>query len=138
MIEIMGGNLDKSFEELGIKASKIVETTDSEYQVWSMTENEFETLCSVPETDWKEDFGWWRSGRCIYEGSASVEYIVNGEKMLGYESESSFTGNEFTSYTNWLNEVMNLSTEKNVVIFAESLARDNGLKLSEFISKYEK
>lgn len=137
MVELMGGNLDKAFKELNINAKKLVET-ESNYQVWSMPDVEFEFLCNVSENDWKEDFGWWRSGKCIYEGTAYVEYIVNGEKMYGYETEDEPIRTEFSSYTQWINEVMNLSTEKNVVIFAESLASDNDLKLSDFIAKYEK
>lgn len=137
MVEIMGGNLDKAFEQLGIKATKVVES-ESGYQVWQLSEEDFNFIAGLKDEDWKDDFGWWRSGKCIYEGTASVEYLINGEFMLGYEIDHQGGTDVFDSYTDWLNYGMNLSSDLNTVIFAESLASDNSMKLSEFIKKYEK
>jgi len=139
MIEIMGQKLDKAFEELRIVAKKVVETKEDKYQVWEMSDQEFDKLLVVSDDQWEMDYGWWRSGRCIYEGSATKEYIVNGEKMMGYENnkELYYIKSKHDSFSDWLSDVMNLSTEKNLVVFAESLAADNGMKLSEFIAKYE-
>ncbi|PAV30290.1 hypothetical protein CIL05_07420 [Virgibacillus profundi] len=138
MVEIMGQNLDNAFEQLDVNADRMVETEETKLQVWQMSELEFDRLAAIPDEDWHEDFGWWRNGRCIYEGRATTEYIVNGEKMLGYGSDMELFGNEFITYSQWFNEAMNLSTDTNLVIFAKSLASDNGMSLSEFISKYEK
>ncbi|MED3792471.1 hypothetical protein P4571_08440 [Niallia alba] len=143
MVEIMGQSLDKAFRELGIEAKKLIETSSKKFQVWELSDKEFERLLFVSDDQWEAGYGWWRSGRCIYEGLAEHEYVVNGEKMLGYISDSDdkedllYIKSKHDSFSDWLSDVMNLSTEKNLVIFAESLASDNGMKLSEFISKYE-
>ncbi|MCA1027050.1 hypothetical protein LCM23_13190 [Cytobacillus kochii] len=139
MKQILGQNLDKAFKVLNIEAKKLVETQENKYQVWELNEQSFDELIMCEE--WEESFGWWRSGRSIYEGSAEKIFNVNGKQMLGYINEVTYMDyfdKDYSSYTDWLSEVMCLSTEKNVAIFAESLAEDNGMSLSEFISTFEK
>ena len=147
-MEIMGQNLDVAFKDLGIQATMTHKTPpqgyESELEVWEMSKSEFEKLCAIKEDEWKYDLSWFRSGECIYGGSATVEYIVNGNTMLGYEPEKPFDAEddfafkrEHNCYTDWLSEVMDLGTAKNVVIFATSLAKDNGLTLAEFMKKYQ-
>lgn len=104
--------------------------------MWQLTDSNFDKLLAFDE--WNQEYGWWRSGRCIYEGSADTNYKVNGNEMYGYSPDTEIYLTEFDTYTDWLSNVMNLTTEKNIAIFAESLAHDNGLTLSEFIAKYQK
>lgn len=139
MIEILGSKLDKAFEVFGINARKTYQ--DPEYQVWEMDEKEYEKLNNVSDDDWKNDFGWWRKGNCIYEGTANADYVVNGLEMMGYsrddESKELHKGGIYDNYTEWLSEVMDLGTIKNIAIFAISLAKDNNMTLAEFMYEYQ-
>lgn len=121
-----------------------------------MRDSDFSKLYSIPDEEWKEEWGWWRYGHCILEGSASIVYIVNGHKMLGYEPkikidnldnsedkeiEKEYWGYKFTkdfsTYTEWLHEIMNLGNLKHTACFAVSLAKENGMSLSDFMERFQ-
>lgn len=151
-MEIMGQELDLAFQELGIKATKTHETPKkdyfSSYQVWELSDSQFEELEQVSDSQWQDNYGWWRTGGCIYEGDASVEYLVNDQTMMGYTPNAVFADEEdedgesffetvFKDYSQWMSQSMNLTKDTNMVIFATSLAKDNGMKLSEFMKKYQ-
>lgn len=146
-MEIIGKQLDKAMEELNIKATKTYQGTgESPFQVWSVNDEDYNRLLAIGEDQWEHDFGWWRAGGCIFEGQANVEFAVNGEKMMGY-NEGSYKSYEdyddmepdtdFNSFEEWFYESMGLGKETNMAIFAESLAKDNGLTLTEFMTKYQ-
>lgn len=147
-MQILGQNLDATFEKLEIQAVKVVETEKTKYkdsyQVWELDELAMEKLESSGD-DWESKDGWWRFGGCIYEGAANVEYTVNGYKMMGYESqniyeelgEESWYQDTFSAFEEFMATAMNLTNTSNFAYFAMSLARDNGLTLAEFMRKYQ-
>lgn len=69
MKEILGAELDKAFEELNINATKTYEAKNIRYkyqeiyQVWELSDDDFELICNMVEEDWKDNWGWWRIGR---------------------------------------------------------------------------
>lgn len=158
-IEIIGSKLARAFDEFNISAKQTYGTRDSEYEVWELSSTEFDKLIVTDESVWEDKLSgsWWREGRCIYQGSELAEFIVNGEQFYGYKSEmNQFDDDEdyevedddeeaikedkllsFDSFTDWLSKMHDLSTERNISIFAMSLAEDNGVKLSEFMTKYQ-
>ena len=149
-MEIMGQNLDLAFKELGINATKVHQTVnrdyEGEYQVWEVFGEDEEKLMNIKNEDWKDEYGWWRTGECMYGGSATVEFTVNGHKMLGYkpervyfddEDEELYFQTEYNCYTDWLSGAFDLGNAKNTVIFATSLAKDNEMSLAEFMKTYQ-
>lgn len=155
MKQILGNNLTGAIQALKIKAE--LKWKNDSFEVWELSDSEFERFCNVPDEEWdNEQFGWWRySNGCILEGSTLYEYTVNGNKMLGYidqheienlnEGESPddmvdetyFTETAYQSFTSWLSSVLDISTEKNITAVAISLAKENGLTLAEFMRKYQ-
>ena len=140
-IEIMGEDLDLAFKELNVDANKTYQSTDG-FQVWEINYNYLDHL---ENSEWKENYGWWRYGYCTLEGSETTAYMVNDKIMYGWLPSQSadedikfFTENKYASYTDWLSEVFELGTDVNKVIFAKSLARENNMSLKEFISIYQK
>ncbi|WEG18646.1 hypothetical protein PQ478_09205 [Alkalihalophilus pseudofirmus] len=139
-MQILGSNLTEALYELGATGTlqALTKVSDGQYfEVWEISEPELVKLEKIPASEWKSSYGWWRYGHCIYEGSADFEYTVNGKVMKGYEPQNNFIQSEFDSYLDWLENVMNLSTETNIAIVAISLAQDNGMTLAEFMNTYQ-
>lgn len=154
-IEIMGGNLDLAIEELGVNATRVLETSNEEqywitYQVWELEESELKKLNTE---EWKSEYGWWRRGEA--QNGINKKFIVNGKEMIGHYNEDSFyeTGyddetdeefklkpdekiHEFNNFGHYFDEYMGLSTEYNYVYFSTLFAKLNNMKLSEFIKTY--
>lgn len=164
-IEIFGENLEKAFLDLGITAKRTYQAKNVDGyikpEVWEVSDNDFKTMCSLSDDDWKDDWGWWRNGGCIYEGAIEAEYDVNGKKMFGYRDKrigavledvdhddkddveyaescvDEYKNQKFASYIQWLYETQSASTSYNIAYFAFSLAKDNGLKLADFMAKFQ-
>lgn len=163
MIELLGEGLEKAFDALNIDAKlkykSSVEEDCLRLEVWEISEKDYERLCEMPMSDWDYDWGWWRHGFCIYQGTQLKEYNVNGQKMLGYinlevlelvkmlglnvfdednnEDLELDEEQDYDSFLEWLHEVFNLGTISNLSYFAYSLAKDNNMSLSEFMKKYQ-
>lgn len=147
IVEIVGKELDIAFAELGIKATKTHQTPEreykSEFQVWELPQSAYNKLIDIKDEDWKSNYGWWRTGRCIYEGEADVDYIINGQPMKGYASNAVYEdeGEEvfdtvFADFVDYMENAMDLTKNSNFVYFATSLATDNNMKISEFLKRY--
>lgn len=155
-IQIIGQNLDVAFQELPIEAKKLYESKENEYgnkyQVWKLTESEHEKFGLVEEDDWKESYGWWRSGGCN-QSPVFLDFTVNGKQMIGFKNEHSWYHSEdclseleedeeptlpsYSSFSDWFSEYMGLSKPENLAFFAHSLAEYNGLTIAEFFKKFE-
>lgn len=68
--------------------------TDSyreDYQVWSLSKEDFDILCAVKEEDWKvegyptADWGWWRHALGSNMGPVLSEYVINNEKIVAWD-----------------------------------------------------
>ncbi|MDD5022277.1 MAG: hypothetical protein PHR82_09155 [Endomicrobiaceae bacterium] len=162
--EIFGEGLQSAFDALGIAANKTYQSCVCEAfitpEVWEVSDADFEKLCQMKDEEWHEDWGWWRHGGCIYEGAIESEYIVNGHTMHGYSDKriesmledvgddpddieytdyciDEYEAQNYKSVIQWLLETQKISTEYNIAYFSFSLAKDNGLKLSQFMAKYQ-
>lgn len=114
MIEIMGGNLDKAFEELGIMATKTYQQTKgSEYQevhqVWELIESDFEKISNFSEDDWHDDWGWWRSAIGSNMCNPTTIIKINGEDIKAWYEEERF--NEYIK--DYLNDIMECNPNLN-------------------------
>lgn len=164
-VEIFGENLEKAFLDLGIAANKTYQAKRIDGyikpEVWEVSDEDFEALCKITDEEWKDDWGWWRNGGCIYEGAIEAEFQVNSKRMFGYRDKridaafddidadnqddidyangcvEEYKNEQFESYIQWLCETQSASTSYNIAYFAFSLAKDNGLTLAEFMTKYQ-
>lgn len=156
MIEILGGNLEKVLQKLSINAIKTYEGLthlDDKTQVWELEDEDFERLCSIPDNEWKDDYGWFRYSEGSNMGVVNRRYNINnhyinawdGNERVKQEEENKTLPvddrwTEPRKYSNLLSyfcEEIGASTEKNVTALAIDLAEQNGLKLSELFKKYQ-
>ena len=139
MIEILGNDISKGLEAFGIEAKNTYKSKETELCVWEMDSDNFERLDNISDDDWNMEYGWWRSARCLYEGSELKEYKVNGLVMNGYINEdcSIYYDDNFKSFTDWLISIFDLGSERNVAAFATSLAEDNEVTLAMFMKAYQ-
>ena len=134
-----------------------------DYQVWELSQDDFDIICSVSNDDWKDTFGWWRYATGSNLGSVNHEYIVHGEKIVAWDGvhtdfeeecsvcsdfkngmcertatdfEECFGKREYPDVISYLCEEIGASTEKNVCACTIDLARQNGMSLSELFKKY--
>ena len=139
MIEILGNDISKGLEAFKIEAKNTYKSEETELHVWELDEANYEKLDNITHQEWDMDYGWWRKARCLYEGSSLKAYKVNGTVMNGYVNEHRiyYGDNTFSSFTDWLINVFDLGTDRNVTAFATSLAEDNGMTLAAFMKKYQ-
>lgn len=118
-----------------------------DYQVWLLSKEDFDNLCSVDDNDWKEDWGWWRSSGGSTMGVPDSEFTVNGEKLLAWNGNQTCAGKisdqdecygarEYEDILAYINKETGLSTETNICALCIDLARHNNLTLSELFKKY--
>lgn len=135
------------------------------YQVWLLSEDDFNKICSVKDDDWKEDWGWWRYAKGSNLGYANQEYVVNGEKLIAWDGsnrllwleeckencsdhkrglcageekdfEQCFGDRTYPDIISYLLMEIGASTEKNVCACTVDLAHQNNLTLAELFKKY--
>ena len=148
MKQILGNNLTDILRILHIPAE--LKYKGERFEVWQLYDKDFEVLCGISDEEWgradRNGNGWFRYGKCIFEGESLYTYTVCGRTMLGYckyglspyemNSDAYFSRN-YSSFTDWLMEVFQLSSEKNIAVFAISLAEENGLSLADFMRQFQ-
>lgn len=162
VVEILGGDeLQNSFTALGIQAKNTYK--DSRYEVWELSDGDFEKICNVPDEEWREDWGWWRCAEgCNLDSFPTHSFKVNNEEMIGWydeyaldefiESEKEiredehisddeltkeFLSTEYSDLTDYLSQMFGASTEKNVCAISIGLAKLNGITLGQLFEKYQ-
>lgn len=141
-VEIIGSsNIRFAFVALNINAKFTYKTNHLPFhvEVWEVSVDDFKTLCDIPDEQWKDEWGWWRQGHCIYHGNIYNDYTVNGKTMYGYEpaEEEDYEPKSYNDFYKYLLDVHHVSTFYNFCYFAISLADDNGMKVSEFLKEYQ-
>ena len=114
-VEIIGGaGLEFAFKDLSMDAKCTYKSEQLPFhvEVWEVSADDFKTLCDYPDEKWKDVWGWWRQGHCVYHGNIYNDYIVNGKMMYGYEPAEceDYEQQPYDSFYNYLRHVHNLST----------------------------
>ena len=151
MKEILGGELDKAFEELEMNAKKTYETKG--YQVWEISDEDFEKICSMKEEDWKDNWGWWRSVEGSNMGSVNARYNINHRYINAWDGYSRIENIEENKtcepddrywnerkYNNLLEyfcDEMGASQPRNVCALTTDLAAQNNMTMAELFMKYQ-
>jgi hypothetical protein len=149
MIEILGAELDKVFEELNINAKKTYEIKNKPwdycetYQVWELSEEDFEKISEIEDNDWKEEWGWWRFAKGSNAGSVGYRYNINNHYINvwdGVDRESTkdwCCDRKYSSLLKYFCNEMGASAERNVCALAVDLAMQNGMTMGELFNKYQ-
>jgi len=145
MKEILGANLKKCFKELKIKAKKTycLNNKYCEYEVWEMSDNDFEVLSNIPNSKWKESWGWWRFSEGSNMGQVFQEYIINGKKIMtwdgkrGEDDQYLIKSRSYDNLLEYFCDEIGASTETNICALATDLAKQNNMKMSDLFSIYQ-
>jgi hypothetical protein len=152
MREILGKDLDLAIMELGIGATKTYQGED--YDVWEMSEDEFQKLTVIPEEDWKDEYGFWRSAEGSNIGNEMSNFKINNQIILAWDGDcriealNEVNGNEkdvdycyrdreYRTLLEYFCDEIGASQPRNVCALAVDLAKINGITMSELFVKYE-
>ena len=89
IVEIIGGDgLEFAFKDLNMNAQCTYKNEQLPFhiEVWEVSADDFKTLCDIPDEKWKDVWGWWRQGYCIYHGNIYNDYIVNGKMDMNQQN----------------------------------------------------
>jgi len=159
MKEILGGELDKAFEELGMDAKKTYESKDLKYeyqevyQVWELIDEDFEKICNMSEKDWKDNWGWWRSARGSNMCNPISRFNINHHYIKAWDSDSRlenieenkelkpedryYEDRKYNYLLEYMCDEIGVSMEKNICALAVDLAKINGITMGELFRKYQ-
>lgn len=136
-----------------------------DYQVWSLSKEDFDSLCAVEDDDWKENWGWWRHALGSNMGPVNSEYIINSKKIVAWDGVrrehyfedfcqdcsdyiagacggteedqlDCYNGREYEDLFRYFCDEIGASTERNVCALAIDLAKQNNMTLAELLKKY--
>lgn len=149
MKEILGAELDTAFQELDISAIKTYESQKTyneyayleKYQVWELSEKDFERISNMNDADWKDAWGWWRYAEGSNLGSVHRRFNINNHYIYAWDGYKRDKYNDiersYKCLTLYLCNEIGASMERNVCALAVDLARMNNIKLSELFTKYQ-
>jgi len=134
MKEILAGGLDFAISDLNIIAKKTFD--DGEWQIWQLSDEEYDKLDNVFEEQWSEDYGWWRYSGGSTMGSVNKRFSINGHWLNAWASDYKLL-NKYNSIVDYIYNALNLSSERNICSLCVDLAEQNGMTLGELFDKYE-
>lgn len=150
MREILGKVSPKAFEVLDVKAKLTFESAS--YEVWEMSESEYQGLCAVPDKTWNDNWGWWRGANGSVMDNPTDTYTINGVEIIAFDGsrrvdniEENKTLEEdeqwiidpkdgFSSLMSYFHHELELSQPRNVTAICIDIAKLNDIKLSELFS----
>lgn len=137
MKEILGGEgVEKAFLDLGIQAKCMYRSQNEHslcaYEVWQLSDADFNKLSDIPDDDWKDNWGFWR-----YAPGANIDNqpvrntIINGHEILARYDETRAVYPDLLTY---FCEEWGASSPKNVCALAADMAQLNGMTMGELFS----
>lgn len=165
-VEILaGGEFINAVHSLDLTSAKCTyhyqpksECYREDYQVWLLSKDDFNNLCSVNNEDWQEDWGWWRYALGSNLGTVDCSYIINSEMLMAWdgtkrknwcsgcgETECAgtdqdkaecYNNRKYSDILTYLCDEVGASTERNVCACTIDLAQQNNMTLSELFKKY--
>lgn len=145
MKELLGGEgLSKAFESLGIDAECTYIDKDSvhgfDFEIWEVSDPDFDKLANIPDNEWKEDWGYWR-----YATGTSVDYEpVRDFKICGETvkaRQNSYNSYKETSYPDLLtyfSDEWGVGQPRNVCALAVDMANLNSMTMGELFNKLQR
>lgn len=149
MIEVIGYNeFGKALEKLGIEAHRTLDPIGHQgvdVSVWEMSRKSFKALSDAVTTEewWEEQNAGWYHAVGTNLGEVNKRFRVNGHYLEAWDNEDEHDpdrvrhGNTpFRSISEYLDNCVGATTQRNVVSCYYDLARQNGMKISELLRKY--
>lgn len=138
-IEIIGSNLDKSFEHFNIKATKTYETEpdwlDISLQTWELSKEEFQRYCDIPDSEWiNEDHGWWAYGGSNFSKDDLSTIVIDGKEVLAFKMYT--TSFDYENLVDYFDSHLGISKYNNYAYVIQDLAEYNHLTKAEFMKLY--
>jgi hypothetical protein len=148
MKEILGVNLDKAFEELNLYAQKMYQIQNKhweyceDYQIWRLSDEDYDQLYSISEDDWKEDWGWWRWAEGSNLLNVNHRYNINHHYIkawdgTGRRGKKDWFDRKYPTLLQYFCDEIGASTERNVCAVAVDLAAQNNMTMAELFQKYQ-
>lgn len=159
-MEILAGDsFETAVREFNLDAKKTF--GNSRFEVWDISQGSLDALNSIPDEEWKEDYGWYRfSGGCNISHYPTHEFYINENKMIGfydpcqyepyldYVREHKYSGEQLSSIdhnfffhyirlTVYLCDMFGISTETNICSVCVDLAKLNNMTMAELFEKFE-
>lgn len=142
MKEILGKNL-KLFFDLMDKNCDSAEITyaGNRYEVWEISDELHKEMCDMTEEQFvelaREDVWWRSSDRSVIKSVPNTEFIVSGDKMIGWYTRDTDENFQYAKLTDYLCYGIGVSQPRNVCACAMDLARFNDMTMGELFSKFE-
>lgn len=140
MVEFIGSKEILTFaEETGLKTLRMTfENKNTDFNVFEISEEEFEVMDSYPDEDWKEEWGWWRySEGCVLEYKFPTNIIVINDSalMAWYDDviEQDYYHDYYDNLFEYCLNVWHCSTEHNITAIAVGLAKLNNMSLADLL-----
>ena len=154
-IEILAGSMGSYFARTGIQAKKTWEGTrygDGTYQVWELSQEEFERLSATEDKSYQDE-EWWRSAEGSNMGLVHRRFKINHHYIKAWDGASReeqeeenkqlsaddriSTPREYRRLTEYLCDEIGASQPRNVCALCTDLAKQNGMTMAELFRKYE-
>ena len=135
MAEILaGGNINKAFKELGIKAKRTFKSVhEPYYEIWDIDKKDLKILNET--TEWDDNWGWHRSAKGSNLGTAASFLTINGQFMIGWESREG--KDTYDTLLDYFRQGIGAGMESNIIALAVDLARANGKTVAKLFELYE-
>jgi len=141
MLEILAMELDSAVTDIGVLAKKAYQ--GKEYQVWELDKKEFEKLCRIPDEEWKDNWGMWRSAKGSNMRVPEDEYMINNHLILAWdgsartevEDDEYYLDRSYANLLEYFSNELGASQPRNVCALAIDLARANGITMAELFSR---
>lgn len=141
MKEILGKDLKNFFDVVDSEYNNAEITyAGNRYEVWEVSDELFKQMCDMSEEKFVElagDDAWWRSSEGSVMGTPNVEFIISGEKMIGWNTRGEYENFQYANLSDYLCYGIGASQPKNVCACAMDLAKYNNMTMGELFNKYE-
>lgn len=158
MIEILvWGNPRKELDRLNIKAQCTwigLDRHSDEMRIYEVSDADHQVMCDEPETDKTWTDCCWRSAKGSNKGNVTVRYKIAGHYIKAWDGEGRkealeevngntksddyyFDKREYVDIFYYLNEEIGAGQPSNMCALLTDLAKQNGIKMSQLLAKYQ-
>lgn len=148
MKEILtSGDCKIDFQRLGINPTLTYGNDETEYNVYELSEDEFEILCNEPDIEGTWENCGWRHCTGSNKGFVNNTLSINNKELKCWyeeefeedldELEEEEFKPEYEDLLTYLCDECGCSTFKNVCALTTDLAKVNNLKLSQLFKEYQ-
>lgn len=137
MVEILvQGNIEGDLKRLGIEATRTYGDEHTDYQVYEVSDEDFEKLSADTEDNGWKDGGWrWAKGSNM--GAPNDKKTVCGERLICWDRSDGWKEDEYGDLLTYLCEEMGCSAFRNVCALAKDLAEFNNMTMAQLFEKYQ-